>query len=82
MRLVSELRESSADVGKLGQELAAARDRLKYAGGAGAVEESLVHVVIFRTVNGAEQRLDAEPDTALAPGDMVQITVPQTRAVY
>jgi polysaccharide biosynthesis/export protein len=82
IRLLDELRESSAEVGKLGQELAAARDRLKYAGGAGAVEESLVHVVIYRTVNGAEQRLDAEPDTPLAPGDMVQITVPQTRPVY
>jgi polysaccharide export outer membrane protein len=82
IRLLNELRESSAEVGKLGQELAAARDRLKYAGGAGAVEESLVHVVIYRTVNGAEQRLDAEPDTPLAPGDMVQITVPQTRPVY
>jgi polysaccharide biosynthesis/export protein len=82
IRLLNELRESSAEVGKLGQELAAARDRLKYAGGAGAVEESLVHVVIYRTANGAEQRLDAEPDTPLAPGDMVQITVPQTRPVY
>jgi polysaccharide biosynthesis/export protein len=82
IRLLNELRESSAEVGKLGQELAAARDRLKYAGGAGAIEESLVHVVIYRTVNGAEQRLDAEPDTPLAPGDMVQITVPQTRPVY
>jgi polysaccharide biosynthesis/export protein len=82
IRLLNELRESSAEVGKLGQELAAARDRLKYAGGAGAVEESLVHVVIYRTVNGAEERLDAEPDTALMPGDMVRITVPQTRPVY
>jgi polysaccharide biosynthesis/export protein len=82
IRLLNELRESSAEVGKLGQELAAARDRLKYAGGAGAVEESLVHVVIYRTVNGAEQRLDAQPDTALMPGDMVQITVPPTRPVY
>jgi polysaccharide export outer membrane protein len=82
MRLLNELRESSAEIGKLGQELAAARDRLKYAGGAGAVEESLVHVVIYRTVNGAEQRLGAEPDTALMPGDMVQITVPPTRPLY
>jgi polysaccharide export outer membrane protein len=82
IRLLNELRESSAEVGKLGQQLAAARDRLKYAGGAGVAAESLVQVAIYRTVNGAEQRLDAEPNTTLMPGDMVQITVPPTQPVY
>jgi polysaccharide export outer membrane protein len=76
IRLLNELRESSAELGKLGQQLAAARDRLRYAGGAGVAAESLVRVVIYRTVNGTQQRLDAGQDTRLMPGDMVQITVP------
>ena len=82
IRLLNELRESSAEVGKLSQQLAAARDRLKYAGGAGLTTESLVQIVIYRTVNGAERRLDAEPATTLTPGDMVQITIPPTQPVY
>jgi polysaccharide biosynthesis/export protein len=76
IRLLNELRESSAELGKLGQQLAAARDRLRYAGGVGVAAESLVTVVIYRTVNGTHQRLDAGQDTRLMPGDMVQITVP------
>ena len=76
IRLLNELRESSAELGKLGQQLAAARDRLRYAGGAGVAAESLVRVVIYRIVNGTQQRLDAGQDTRLMPGDMVQITVP------
>jgi hypothetical protein len=76
IRLLNELRESSAELGKLGQQLAAARDRLRYAGGAGVAAESLVRVVIYRIVNGTQQRLDAGQDTRLIPGDMVQITVP------
>jgi polysaccharide biosynthesis/export protein len=76
IRLLNELRESSAELGKLGQQLAAARDRLRYAGGAGVAAESLVRVVIYRIVNGTQQRLDAGQDTRLMPGDMVQFTVP------
>ena len=82
IRLLNELRKSSAEVGKLGQQLAAARDRLKYASRTGVAAESLVQVVIYRTVNGAELRLDAELDATLTPGDMVQITVPPTQPVY
>ena len=79
IRLLTELREASAEVGKLGQQLGSARDRLKYAGGAGMVPDSLAQVVIYRSVNGAQQRLDADQDTPLMPGDMVQITVPATQ---
>lgn len=83
IRLLTELREASAEVGKLGQQLGSARDRLKYAGGAGMVPDSLAQVVIYRSVNGAQQRLDADQDTPLMPGDMVQITVPATpRRLY
>ena len=56
IRLLNELREASAEVGKLGQQLAAARDRLKYAGGAAWLPESLVQVVIYRSVNGARAK--------------------------
>lgn len=83
IRLLTELREASAEVGKLGQQLGSARDRLKYAGGVGMVPDSLAQVVIYRSVNGAQQRLDADQDTPLMPGDMVQITVPATpRRLY
>ncbi|MGC2782578.1 MAG: polysaccharide biosynthesis/export family protein [Roseiarcus sp.] len=83
IRLLTELREASAEVGKLGQQLGSARDRLKYAGGVGMLPDSLAQVVIYRSVNGAQQRLDADQDTPLMPGDMVQITVPATpRRLY
>lgn len=42
------------------------------------VEEVRAKITIFRVVDGAERRIDASMETAVEPGDVIEVNVPST----
>ena len=72
--LLEGLQDAVAESGKVRYRLAAAQSRARAGGYGGALQEGpTVRAVIYRNKDGASRRLEADIDTALQPGDVVEI---------
>jgi polysaccharide export outer membrane protein len=72
--LLERLQDAAAESSKLRYRVAAAQRRARAGGYDGALQDGLtVHAVIHRNRDSITQRLDADLDTALQSGDVVEI---------
>ncbi|MFO1146991.1 MAG: polysaccharide biosynthesis/export family protein [Alsobacter sp.] len=79
--MLRELQESNVALSTAKARIDAQRQKLSLASSPRGIpsEEVRPRIVIYRTVDGKEKRLDAGMDTGIEPGDVVEVTVPATK---
>jgi hypothetical protein len=75
-KLLGALQDGMASATILSYRLASAREKIRYAGGYSKAGDK-PSVVIHREVNGTQREIDANEDTVLAPGDVLEVATPE-----
>jgi polysaccharide biosynthesis/export protein len=75
-KLFSALQDATASATTLSYRLASAREKVRYAGGSSKTEAK-PRVVIYRNLDGTQREIDANEESVLAPGDVLEVVVPE-----
>lgn len=79
--VLKELQDANVLLATAQAKADAAKEKLALAGNPRGIpsDEAVPRVTIFRVEDGVEQKIQAKLDTEVEPGDIIEVTVPNTR---
>ena len=80
-RVLQELTAASSEEARLRLQLAGARDKLRVAGGIGFRQAPVPKVMVSRGAGKQWKRFEADQNSVIMPGDVVEITIPQQQSL-